>query len=405
MIGRGLIAAICAAAVALSAGCGRRDDGRETVLLWHAYAGAERAALEAVADEFNASNDDVRIKLAAVPYDAYADKITNAIPNGNGPDLFIFAHDRIGDWVATGLIEPVEFFVDETLADRYAREPLAAMAYRDSLYGLPLAVKSVALFYRTDMVEEPPRSTDELIAWGKQFAADNGGRHALVYENQDLYGHAAWLHGFGGHVFDADGALDLATVESAAAAQFAREIGGPGGLVPAEMTVTMVATLFNEGKAAMAISGPWFVADIAGDVPWGITTLPVVSQTGEHAAPFLSAEGIMMSVRARDKHAAFRVMEAIAGDEAATRRALAVSQVVPNIAAYDHPEVGGDQVLAAFRAQLEHTVTMPATPAMRKVWTPYKQALQGIIARGANPADALMSAQREIQGYIDGASN
>ena len=400
MIRLGAIAALVGA-VAVSAGCARRDDGRETVLLWHAYSGDERAVLEGIAERFNADNDDVRIKLAAVPYDAYADKITNAIPNGNGPDLFIFAHERIGAWVAAGLIEPIEYCVDATLADRYAREPLAAMAYGSSLYGLPLAVKSVALFYRTDMVAEPPRTTDDLIAWGEAFVTDNKGRYALVYENEDLYGHAAWLHGFGGHIFDADGTLDIASVEGAAAAQFARDISKR--LVPGEMTTTLVATLFNEGKAAMAISGPWFVADIGADVPWAITTLPIVSATGRHAAPFLTAEGVIMSVRARDKHAAFRVMEAIAGDVAANDRALIASQVVPNLATYELPEVRSNRVLTAFRSQLEHTVTMPATPAMRNVWRPYENALQSIIARSSNAADTLVAAQREIQGYIDGA--
>jgi maltose-binding protein MalE len=60
-------------------------------------------------------------------------------------------------------------------------------------------------------------------------------------------------------------------------------------------------------------------------------------------------------------------------------------------------------VLAGFRAQLEHSVPMPATPAMRMVWTPYKVALQQIVAQGANPADALGAAQREVAGYIAGA--
>jgi maltose-binding protein MalE len=387
------------AAIAI-AGCARPSASGDAVVLWHSYQGDERAALEAIAEDFNRANPDLRVELISVPYDAFADKITNAIPNGNGPDLFVFAHDRIGDWVATGLVEPIEYYADEALADRYAYDALAAMAYRDSLYGLPLAVKSVALFYRTDVVEAPPLTTDELIAGGPGWS--RGDRYTLVYDNADLYGHALWLHGHGGRVFTDDGALDVATAEATEALRFARDLVTRHRLVPRELTPQMVATLFNEGKAAMAISGPWFIGDIAKGVPWAVAPLPEISATGLHAAPYLGAEGVLMSARARDKDAAFRVMAALTGDASAIRRARDARQVVPNHAAYDEPDIGGDPVLSAFRAQLEHTVPMPATPGMRMVWTPYKNALQKVIAQGTDPADALRAAEREIRAYLGG---
>lgn len=385
-----------AVAACLVHGCGQREPD-DTVVLWHAYQGEERAALEATIADFNATDSGTRIKPVSVAYDAFADKITNAVPNGNGPDLFIFAHDRIGDWVAGGLVEPVEYYVDELLADSYAYDAIAAMAYRGSLYGLPLAVKSVALFYRTDLVEAPPRTTVELAQW----STEHPGVYALAYTNIDLYGHAAWLHGHGGQVFDADGKLALATPESVAALEYARSLVRHG-IVPNETDAPLVATLFNEGKAAMAISGPWFIADIADGVPWAVTTLPVVSATGKNAAPFLGAEGVLMSARARDKDRAFAAMRALASDDSAIRRVRTAKQVVPNLAAYEQPDIGDDRVLGAFRAQLEHTVPMPATPAMRMVWTPYKGALQSVIAQGAAPASSLRDAEREIQSYLRG---
>ena len=391
-----------ALAAALAAACSTADDGREAVVLWHSYAGEERAALEEVAAAVNQRSTELRLVLVSVPHEALADKLTNAIPNGNGPDLFIYpGHDRIGDWVAGGLIEPIEYYASEATADRYASDAIAAMAYQGSLYGLPLAVKSVALYVRTDRVDQVPATTDELVALGRQLTRD--GRFALVYDNADLYGHAAWLHGFGGRLFDEQGQLTIDTPEAIAAARFAQELGGEGGIVPPGMTGTMVSTLFNEGKAAMAISGPWLQAELEEGVPWRIASLPVVSATGRPAAPFLGAEGIFLSSRARDMDAAFALMDELAGDDSALRRARRGRQVVPNRAAYREPDIGGDPVLAAFQAQAETSVPMPATPAMRMVWTPYETALQKIIGQGAEPGPALAAAEREIAGYLAGA--
>jgi arabinogalactan oligomer/maltooligosaccharide transport system substrate-binding protein len=390
------VRALLVAGLLLVACAGPAPDG---VLLWHAYGGPERAALEAVAAAWNREHPEAPLTLVAVPYDAFADKITSAVPGGNGPDLFVYSHDRIGDWAAAGIVEPLEYWVDDPLADRYAFDAIAAMAYRGSLWGLPLATKSLALYYRTDRVATPPATTADLFA---AAAAGATGGYPLAYVNPDLYSHAAWLHGFGGQVMTGDGEPHIASAEAVAALAFARRLA-VAGVAPAEASGTLVATLFNEGKAAMVMSGPWFQGDIAPGVPWRVTTLPMVSETGRPAAPFLGAEGVLMSARARDKDAAFAALAYLAGDSSAVLRARQARQVVPNRAAYDEPDIGGDPVLRAFRDQLEHTVPMPAAPEMRMVWTPYRTALGTVLSGSATPAAALDGVAREVAAYAAGA--
>jgi arabinogalactan oligomer/maltooligosaccharide transport system substrate-binding protein len=384
--------AAVAAAIALAACSGPRG-----VVLWHAYNGDERAALESTAATWNDAHPDTPLTLVAVPYDAFADKLSSAIPRGNGPDLFIYAQDRIGDWADAGVIEPIEFWVDDARADRFTNESLEAMAYHDSLWGLPITIKALALYYRTDLVATPPRTTDELLALAPAMHANGG--YALAYANVDLYGHAAWLHGYGGRIMDDAGTLAIATPEAAAAMTFARKLV-TSGAVPKDAEGPLIASLFNEGRAATVMSGPWFMADIAKQgVPWAVTTLPIVSDTGRPAEPFASAEGIRMSARAANKDVAFAVMDFMSGDTAAIVRATRGHQVVPNVGAYADPEVAKDRSLAAFRAQLAHAVPMPKSPKMRMVWTPYRTALGEVLAGRAEPGPTLDAVEREVAGY------
>lgn len=381
-------------ALALAA-CGpAREPG---IVLWHAYTGQERAALEATATTWNAGHPESPLTLVAVPHDSFADKLTSAIPRGNGPDLFIYADDRIGAWADAGTVEPIEFYVDDTRADRFTPQAMAGMAYRGSLWGLPLATKSLVLYVRTDLVAQPPATTDALVALAPAMKKSAG--FAVAYANADLYGHAPWLHGFGGAAIDATGNLAIATPEAAQAMAFARELVATG-VAPADAQGPTVASLFNAGKAATAISGPWFIADIAPPVKWQVVTLPVVSATGKHAAPFLGVESIMMSAYAKDKAAAFAVMDALTGDAAAITRATIARQVVANPAAYADPAVAKDEVLATFRAQLAHTVPMPKVPAMRMVWSPYQNALGEVLAGHAEPGAQLLAVEREVKGYL-----
>jgi maltose-binding protein MalE len=379
----------------------RADDRRDTVVLWHSYGGDERAALEQIIADFNAGDSGIRIEPVAVAYDGFADKITSAIPNGNGPDLFIFAHDRLGDWRAAGLIEPIEYYVDDALADRFRFQALALLARDGSLYGMPMAEKWTALYYNTDLVAVPPRTTDELRAIAAELDRRSPGTFALAYQNMELYGHAPWLHAFGGSALDGAGEPDLDTPAAIAALEYTRALARDG-LVPREAKPTKVATLFNEGKAAMAISGPWFRQD-ATQVPWALAPLPVVSETGRPLQPYYGAEGVIMSARARDKDRAFEVMRALTGDDAAELRALRAHQLVPNLAVWRLPAVAGDPTLAVFARQLEQTVPMPGNAAMRQVWAPYERVLQSVISQGANPGDTLSAAEREVKSYLEGA--
>jgi arabinogalactan oligomer/maltooligosaccharide transport system substrate-binding protein len=368
------------------------------VLVWHAYTGLEKTALEHTAERWNQAHPDKPITLVAVPYDAFADKLSSAIPRGNGPDLFIYSQDRIGDWAESGTIEPIEFWVDDARLDRFGLEAVNAMAYRGSLWGLPLATKSLALYYRTDLIATPPATTNELVALTTRMKARAG--YALAYANVDLYGHAPWLHAFGGRVMDDAGKLAIATPEAAAAMQFARSLV-VRGVVPNNAEAPLVASLFNEGKAATVMSGPWFITDIAQGVPWAVATLPTVSESGQPAAPFLGAEGILMSARARDKDLAFAVMDALTSDDAAVTRAREARQVVANTSAYADPEVAKDPALRTFRAQLAHTVSMPKAGAMRSVWTPYKTALGEVLSGRADAATQLESVEREVRSYTE----
>ena len=63
--------------------------------------------LESV-DEANAAlaaeGADVEVRPEAIPYDALHTKLATAIPRGHGPDLFVAAHDRVGDWARQGLV-------------------------------------------------------------------------------------------------------------------------------------------------------------------------------------------------------------------------------------------------------------------------------------------------------------
>ena len=80
------------------------------LVVWHGYRAGEKTAFEKVVEEFNqAQAGKIKVNTLAVPWDAYPDKVTAAVPRGKGPDVFIYPQDRLGGWIEAGnTIEPID---------------------------------------------------------------------------------------------------------------------------------------------------------------------------------------------------------------------------------------------------------------------------------------------------------
>jgi arabinogalactan oligomer/maltooligosaccharide transport system substrate-binding protein len=131
----------------------------KSLTLWHAYRGKERKALEIIAQKYE-KEEHVKIKLLAIPYDAFDKKLTASIPRMQGPDVFIFANDKIGNWAESGLIESLNYYFynkKRIFLTLMFDTTIKAMVYKNKLYAVPLAFKVPVLFYNKKYIKEPPK--------------------------------------------------------------------------------------------------------------------------------------------------------------------------------------------------------------------------------------------------------
>lgn len=225
--------------------------------LWHAYRGGEEMALVQATELFT-SKTGVQVELLALPYDAYAAKLTNAIPHGVGPDVFIFNHERLRNFHAMHLVAPASGLARED----YFPNAVEALEVDGQVYGYPMSLKSLALYVNTKLVPQPPETTNALLAMLPALSDADAGRFGLAYESGDFYFHAGFLFGFGGELFDANGRASFDTQGMARSLAFVKDLQDQR-FIPQEASGALVKSLFNDGRAAMIISGPWFAGEIA----------------------------------------------------------------------------------------------------------------------------------------------
>jgi arabinogalactan oligomer/maltooligosaccharide transport system substrate-binding protein len=372
------------------------------LVVWHAYRGDEKAAFEKVVSMYNAKQKDFVVKTLAVPYDAYADKITASVPRGKGPDVFIFAQDRLGGWVEAGqTIEPIDFFVDEKVTSQLVPGMMTAMTYRDTIYGLPLNYKSIAMIYNTALVKSPPKTTGELVKVAKSLTNAASGRFGLAYEYSNFFFHAALMNAFGGQVFAPGPKPVIDSPQNVQAVKTMMKWYKTDGILPADPSSTLIASLFNEGKAAIVFSGPWFLGEIQDKVKYAIAPLPTVDEAGgKPMKPWLTVEGVYISAGSKEKDGAYKFAEYLVSTEAALVLALEGGQLPTNKAAYSDPRVAANPTLQGFRKQLDTAVPMPNYAEMTLMWSPVTTAMNKIVKGAATPEVALKEAQDTVAENI-----
>ncbi|HTG32124.1 MAG TPA: extracellular solute-binding protein [Thermoanaerobaculia bacterium] len=370
---------------------------QKEIVVWHGYRGGEKAAFEKVVDNFNKANTGkIKVTTLAVPYDAFADKITAAVPRGKGPDVFIFAQDRLGGWVAAGnTVEPLDFFLDAPTKGRYLKATLDAMTYQGNTYGLPLNFKVITLIYNKKLVPVPPKTTAELQTMAKKLTNAPSGKFGLVYWYSDFYYHAALMNGFGGGVF-AGRKPTLNAPQNVASLDYLLKWINQG-FMPAEPSTALITSLFNGGKAAMVFSGPWFLGEIAKGVDYGLAPLPTISEAGNKPMrPWITVEGVYVAAPSKNKDAAYELLKYLTDVPAAKVLALEGRQTPANKGVYADPQVAADPILKAFRQQVDVAVPMPNLPEMSMVWSPATTAMNTIVKKAVAPKPALDQAQKEV---------
>lgn len=374
------------------------------LLVWHAYRGGEKAAFEKVAKlyETKMAAQGLQVTTLAIPYDAYADKISASVPRGKGPDVFIYAQDRLGGWIESGkTVEPIDFFMDKPTREQFLPGMLDAMTYKGSVYGLPLNYKSITLIYNKDLVKTPPKTSTEMIKLAKSLTQADSGRYGLAYWYTNFYFHAALMNAYGGHVFDKDGKLDLNTPATIASIKQMLKWFKTDGVMPTEPSEALVSSMFNEGKVAMILNGPWALGEISPNIKYGLAVLPVLDEAGKKPMrPWLTIEGAYVSASSKQKEQAYGFAKFLASEEAGLILSLEGRQLHTNAAIYKDKRVSGDVTLKAFHDQLSSAEPMPNQAEMTMVWSPATTAMNKIVKGASTPEAALKEASDTIQENI-----
>lgn len=324
-------------------------------------------------------------------------KFQAAAAAGKGPDIWIWPHDRIGEWIEGGLLQPVTPS-KKVQADI---DPLAWKAFTvgGKTWGYPLSIEAVALVYNKALVPTPPKSFEEVIALDKKLSAS--GKKAILWDYNNTYFTWPLLSANGGYPFKqkADGTYDAKDtgVNNAGAlkgAELLSKMIKDGVMTKGANYAEMEAGL-AQGKVAMMINGPWSWDNLKkANVNFGVAKIPTVA--GKKAAPFVGVLGAMVTKATPNKDLAVEFLE----NHMLTVDGLKkINDDVPlgtpaNKAFFN--ELKNNPNIQATMASAQDGAPMPNNKEMGRFWSSMASALQNMTEGRQSPKEAMDAAAKRI---------
>ena len=385
-----LFSLLLALAMAFSlAACGSQEADTNSIVIWH---DKEDAVAEVLQNYLNEALPDLNITLEKKTSLTDSLKLVGNDPS-SAPDMFIFAHDKIGVFAEMGILAPVEGLLPEGELANYLDMTTEAATYKGTVYQLPLYFETLLFMYNRRYM------TDDML-YSYMEANTGRDRYGFVEQHSTAYYSAAWIHGFGGEIISADGV----PFPNADAVKDALEYHLKFvQLMPGETEYSTVNTLFLEGKADSTIGGPWMVpsAREAG-IDLGIAPMPTVDETGEPLAPYSGVQGVhVLTFAAENKPDAVRaVLEALCSPDIGVQLALASGCAPARAECYDDEAVANDELVQAMRSTAEIAIPMPNIPEMDVMWTVMSNLLTDVNLSGRGVDESFDEAMDEAENLI-----
>ena len=352
--------------------------------------------VETISQDFTAKTG-VKVDVVQKSESDMDQEFTTQVPTGNGPDLIVMAHDKLGALVSNGVVAPVDLGEAKS---QFADVAVKGVTYNGQTYGVPYAIESVALVRNNALTKDEPKTYDDMIASGKTA----GKQYPFVIQmgtEGDPYHFYGFQTSFGAPVFNtnADGEYtsELA-MGGSGGTDFANwlKAQGDAGIIAPSITADIAKQAFLDGQAPYTVTGPWNVAAFR-EAGMDVSVLPIPSAGSQAAQPFVGVQMFYQSAKSANPVAAKQFFNYLATPEAQTemQKLGGRASAMPSVA-----QASDDQDIKDFSKVAESGALAPAIPAMGSVWNFWGQTEANIVSGAEAPADGWATMITNINNAI-----
>ncbi|MBC6450373.1 ABC transporter substrate-binding protein [Actinokineospora xionganensis] len=403
---RRITAAVCA--VALASACGSEESGTTV----NVYYSTEENFDQVVAKCTEAAGGRYRIALNTLPREAdgQREQMVRRLAAGDS-DMDVLGLDVT--WVAE--FAEAGWIAEWTGADKSAVEdgtlegPLDTARWTGKLYAAPKNTNVQLLWYRGDLVTQPPSTWAEMLDQARALKAAGKPSTVLMtgaqYEGLVVQ-FATLVASAGGKILSDDSTRAVVDDGAVRALQALRDLATSPVSSPSLSNAKEddIRLAFQGGEAAFQLNWPFVYAamakanpELASKMKWA--PYPSVDQ-GKAGTVTIGGFNLAVSEYSRHKAEAFEAAKCLRDAESQKYSAIN-SGVPPTIeSVYDDPDLAGPYPMRdAIRAELKRAAVRPLTPAYQTVSTLISTILSP--PSSIDPPATADRLRKELQDALD----
>jgi maltose/maltodextrin transport system substrate-binding protein len=344
---------------------------------------------------------DLGIRVQVETPDGLTDKFQSAAQSGKGPDIVIWAHDRLGEWADAGLLKPLE--IEDDFKAAFLPMTWDAVTHDKQIWGYPLALEAVSLIYNKKIVTgSPPAQLSEVPAFANELKAKHPNVIPIMWDYGSPYFSWPFLASDGGYPFKkVEGGYDVkdAGVNVPGAVKGLQEIVGllNAGTLPKGSTYSVMEQKMCRGELALMISGPWAWLELRKcGIDFDLAQLPGVG--GKPGKPFVGVLSALINRATPNGDLAVQFL----GEYVCTADGLRIIDAdiaigVPALKALAEEQSAKNPLIKITYENALNGVVMPNVPQMGKFWGAMGAALQIATSGQATPQAALDEAEKTLE--------
>jgi maltose/maltodextrin transport system substrate-binding protein len=360
---------------------------------------AERGqALQPLAQKFE---KEIGVKTTIETPEKLTDGFPLAAQVGKGPDVVIWAHDKVGEWADGGLIAPIE--VPDEFAHKFFPKAWEAVRHENRTWGYPIALETVTLIYNKRLLgAPPPTDLSQLVALNQKIKAKHPGVTTILWDYKSAYYSWGILDSAGGYIFGKKGTdydLNDVGVASPGSVEALSQIIAlvNGGIRPKSITYIVVGEQMGQGSIAIMISGPWAWANLRQrGIDFGVAPMPGVN--GKPGRPFVGVMGAYLNRSSPNQHLAKEFLEHYLLTEAGLKAMNQAKPIgVPALISLYNRMAKNRPLLREMKTAVDYGEIMPNIPEMSRFFSTVGAALEISTTDRASAQAALQDAEANMR--------
>jgi multiple sugar transport system substrate-binding protein len=360
---------------------------------------------------FHAAHPDIRIDYISGPWstDERQNMYIRAFLAGDAFELVYMDVIWTAKFASQGWLLPLDSWFSPEVREKLIPQGIEAGLYQGRFYRVPVRTDVGMLYYRKDLLPEPPRTWEEFETVCNRYG-NPPDRYCIVFQGMQYEGlvcnYLEYLWGAGGTPIDNDQNVLLDRDENISVLSFMKEVISQGWAPRSVITFQEQQALefFEQGKALMMRNWPyaWTILRRS-PLEDKVGIVPFIHRTGHEPAGTLGGWGLGIARSARFPEAAAKFIEFTVSPEAQKVLHFRRGALPALRSLFQDEEILQESPhYTDLYEVLLKSRTRPIHPDYPRISSIMQKHVSAVLVGIESPKDAALQMDQSIEGLIKG---